>query len=226
MNCVIEVYFLHINRLGNGWFQSLFMTQHLPQRPRFFPYFFSSIFDMLAMTPHSHKMAAFAPGIMSLYNHLQIRIGSFTSQHISFNSGRKNSAEAPEPDFPLFLISQKIPLAKTKQWMKISKQPTRTATAHVRYATQPLFPSRVQCQRPRGGTESLISGRFTSNYTTKLDITSWSQQSFLLSRNVISQGVPTKYSMYLLELKPEIKIWFLLWPLEQRTTMETDMRED
>ena len=82
------------------------MTQHLPQRPRFFPYLFSSIFDILAMTPHSHKMAAVAPGIMSLYNHLQIGIGSFTSQHISFNSGRKNSAEDPEADFPLLLISQ------------------------------------------------------------------------------------------------------------------------
>lgn len=110
--------------------------------------------------------------------------------------------------------------------MKISKQPTRTATVHIRYATQPLFPSRVQCQRPQGGAESLISGRFTSNHTTMPDITSRSQQSFPVSRNVISRGVPTKYSMHLLELKPEIKIWFLLWPLDQRITMETNMRED
>ena len=48
----------------------------------------------------------------------------------------------------------------------------RDKKAFLSYATQPLFPSRIQCQRPRGGAESLISGRFTSNHTTLPDITS------------------------------------------------------
>lgn len=65
---------------------------------------------MLAISPHSHKVVATAPGIMSSYNHLQGKLGWEVSLHtFLFNSGRKKkSTEVQGSDVPLFLTSQII----------------------------------------------------------------------------------------------------------------------
>lgn len=155
MDEIKEVYFLHNNWCRNWWFQSLFITQQL-QKPRFFPYF-STILDVLATSPHSHKMAATAPGIMSSHNHLHRKLGWEASLHTFLLIQEEKILQKPQEQTSLIShwpelghcsclnqsLSSKVALTKTKRWMRVGKQPTRSATVHVRYPIQFLFPSRV-----------------------------------------------------------------------------------
>lgn len=155
MDEITEVYFLHNNWCRNWGFQSLFLTQQL-QKLRFVSYF-STTLDMLAMSPHSHNMAATAPGIMSSHNHLHRKLGWEASLHTLFLIQEEKILQKPQEQTSLIShwpelghwsclnqsLSSKVPLTKAKTWMRVGKQPTRSATLHVRYPIQLLFPSRV-----------------------------------------------------------------------------------